>query len=254
MLNSIDSLTTTVDLGPLQPLLDQLLGGLVEFVEVADFFESEEDGVTSYTLILGVKQSALFPLPGLDAIQLGIVRDSDDEMPLILGELVVSGAPLRVAIRHFPLRVVIDNPLLLPVSIDDDVAVLDGFSFEIEGAFSVAADLTIRAELESFSLPPFTIDGTGLLLGLDECRLVTHADDVDDERDRKEGQCRVHQRADFNGTGFRKIRGQQRRQGVCGRRRGTRRVHRGQRGRARPRRGRGDHRQDGRPRVRPETT
>ena len=54
------------------------------------------------------------------------------------GELVVDGAPPRVSVRHFPLRVVIDNPVLLPVSTDDAPA-LDGFSFEIEGAFSVAA-------------------------------------------------------------------------------------------------------------------
>ena len=181
MLNSIDSLTTSVDLGPLQALLEQLLGDLAESVEVADFFESEEDGVTGYTLILGVRQTVLLPLPGFDAIQFGIVRDSDDEMPLILGELTASGAPLRVAIRHFPLRVVIDNPVLLPVPADDDAPTLDGFSFEIEGAFSVATDLTTRAELESFSLPPFTIDGTGLLLGLDGCRLVTHDDDVGEE-------------------------------------------------------------------------
>lgn len=180
MLNSIDSLTATIDLGPLQPLLDRLLGGLAESVEVADFFESEEDGVTSYTAVLGVNQSVLLALPGLDAIQLGIVRDNDDEMPLILVELVVSGAPLRITARHFPLRVVIDNPLLLPVPPDDETPALDGFSFEIEGTFSVAADLAVRAELESFSLPPFTIAGTGLLLGLDECRLITHDDDIDD--------------------------------------------------------------------------
>ncbi|MCB1801104.1 MAG: hypothetical protein KDI82_05400 [Gammaproteobacteria bacterium] len=180
MLNSIDSLLTTVAIGPLQPLLEQVLGPVFDHLEMAQFFESEEDGVLSYTLILGVKQSVLLPLPGFDAIALGIVRTSDDEMPLILAELVFEGAPLRVAIRHFPLRVVIDNPLLLPVPTEDGTA-LDGFSFEIEGAFSVAADLAVHAELESFSLPPFTIDGTGLLLGLEQCRLVMHEDDVDDD-------------------------------------------------------------------------
>ncbi len=181
-LNSFDSLFAAVDLRPLQPMLDQLFGDLTEHIEIADFFESEEDGVVSYTLILGVRQSILFPVPGFSNIQLGIVRDNEDEMPLILGELVVEGAPLRVSIRHFPLRVVINNPLLQPVVAEEDEAeVLDGFSFELEGALAVGADLAIAAELESFSLPPFTIVGTGILLGLQTCRLITQAADVDDE-------------------------------------------------------------------------
>ncbi len=181
-LNSFDSLFAAVDLGPLQPMLDQLFGDLTEHIEIADFFESEEDGVFSYTLILGVRQSILFPVPGFSDIQLGIVRDSEDKMPLILGELVVDGAPLRVSIRHFPLRVVINNPMLQPVVGEQGEAdALNGFSFELEGALAVGTDLAIAAELESFSLPPFTVVGTGILLGLETCRLITKADDVDDE-------------------------------------------------------------------------
>lgn len=181
-LNSFDSLFAAVDLGPLQPMLDQLFGDLIAHLEIADFFESEEDGVVSYTLIIGVRQSILLPLPGFSDIQLGIVRDNEDEMPLILSELLVDGAPLRVSIRHFPLRVVINNPLLQPVVAEEDEAtLLDGFSFELEGALAVGTDLAIAAELESFSLPPFTIVGTGILLGLQACRLITKADDVDDD-------------------------------------------------------------------------
>ena len=181
-LNALQNLSSTVDLGPLQPLLDTLLGDVAAHLEVADFFESDEDGLTSYTLVVGVRQSILFDIPGFSDIQLGVVRDSDDDMPLILGELVVAGAPPRVAIRHFPLRVVIDNPLLLPVADDgDDAPALGGFSFEIEGALSIDASLEIAAELQGLSLPPFTIVGTGLLLGLDECRLITRDADVDDD-------------------------------------------------------------------------
>ena len=179
--NSLAKLSELVDLGPLNASLNVLFGPSAEHIAITDFFESEEAGILSYTMVLGIKQSFLFNIPGLPAIQLGIVSDNPDEWPLILCEVVVSGTPQSITLRHFPLRVVIDNPILLPIPPEDEVDALAGFSFEIEGTLSVSADLTIKAELESFSLPSFTIAGTGLILDLQDCHLISHADDVNSD-------------------------------------------------------------------------
>lgn len=179
--NSLAKLSELVDLGPLNESINVVFGPAAEHIAITDFFESEEAGILSYTMVLGIKQSILFSVPGLPAIQLGIVNDSPDEWPLILCEVVVTGAAPSLTVQHFPLRVIIDNPLLVPIPPEDEADALEGFSFEVEGSFSVSADLILRAELESFSLPPFTITGTGLILGLQDCQLITHSDDVNED-------------------------------------------------------------------------
>lgn len=177
--NSLAKLSELVDLGPLTESINVVFGPAAEHIAITDFFESEEAGVISYSMVLGIKQSLLFNVPGLPNIQLGIINDSPDEWPLIYCEIVVAGAPQSMTVQHFPLRVVIDNPLLLPLPPEDEADALAGFSFEVEGSFSISVDLAVKAELESFSVPPFTIVGTGLILGLQDCQLITHSDDVD---------------------------------------------------------------------------
>jgi len=179
-LYSLADLNNVIDLGPLNNLLDRLFGELNDVIEITDFFENEENGVRSYTLVLAVQQSLYFHIPGLNVLSLGIIRDNEDEWPLILSELVVEGAPMGLTIRHFPLRIGIDNPYLLPVPIENESDTLDGFSFEVEGTFSVNTALELRAELESFSIPPFSIANTGLILGLDDCQIITTSQDVSD--------------------------------------------------------------------------
>lgn len=180
-LYSLVGFEAALEPGPLNDLLDRLFGDVFDFIEITDFFESEENGVRSYTLVLAVEQSIFFTVPGLDALTLGVIRDSEDVWPLILCELVVEGAPQQLTIRHFPLRVGIDNPYLLPVPPEDEADALDGFTFEVEGSISVNTALDLRAELESFSLPPFTISGTGLVLGLEACSIITSEEDVDSD-------------------------------------------------------------------------
>ena len=92
--------------------------------------------------------------------------------------LLGSGVELIAGHPAFSTAHRIDNPYLKPVQIDGGPEVLPGFSFEIEGSFAVDGDLTVSAALEQFSVPPFEIVGTGLVLALDECRLITKAGDV----------------------------------------------------------------------------
>ncbi len=178
-LYSLAGLDTALELGPLNNLLNRLFGDLIETIQITDFFESEENGVRSYTVVLAVEQSLFFTVPGLDVLTLGVVRESEDEWPLILCELVVDGAPQQLTIRHFPLRVSINNPYLVPIPPEDDTDLLPGFSFELEATMSINTNLDLRAELTQFSLPPFAISGTGLVLGLQACRIITAEEDVD---------------------------------------------------------------------------
>ncbi|MEO0425212.1 MAG: hypothetical protein AAF184_22945, partial [Pseudomonadota bacterium] len=184
-MNTLSSLSTLPDqLGiddQLSPLVDAVFGDLTDRLEVTSFYEEEIDGVSQYTMVLSVQETMLLPVPGFDAIALGVVRDDPDEAPLILAEIIVDGAPPRLTLRHFPLRVMIEQPLLLPLPPEEDGSpALEGFSFELEGSFSVDTTLEVSATLESFTLPPFTVSGTGLAFALDTCRLITSAEEVDD--------------------------------------------------------------------------
>lgn len=160
---------------PLAALFGQLPGEL----QVCDFSAAEDGDERSYRMALAVKETVWLELPGLDGFGLGVVRHSADEWPLIYCEVHAGGAVASLAIQHFPLTIEIANPLLEPVAVEGQAAVMEGFSFEIEGGFSVASDGAVSATLEAFSLPPFAIVGTGLVLALDNCRLIVRDEDVD---------------------------------------------------------------------------
>ena len=160
---------------PLAALFGQLPGDL----QIGSFCAVEDGDERSYSMVLAVRETLWLALPGLEGFGLGIVRDSVDEWPLIYCEVQTGGAAPSLSIQHFPLTVEIANPLLRPVAVEGQGEVMEGFSFEIEGGFSVAGDGEVSATIDRFSLPPFEIVGTGLVLALDECRLVVRAADVD---------------------------------------------------------------------------
>jgi hypothetical protein len=178
-LSSLQNVQDNIPLGPLNDLLDQLFADFFEHIQITSFFETQEQGVSTYNMVLAVEQSVFFNVPGLNALSLGVFRDSADQWPLILCELVHAGEPIGVTLRHFPLRIIIENTLLLPVPADNEQDALAGFAFEVEGTLGIDAQLNISAEMELFSVPPFSIAGTGLVLGLQDCRLITNADAVD---------------------------------------------------------------------------
>ncbi len=162
----------------LEPLT-AIFGDKLEQLTVTDFFATTQGDVRTFTLVLAVKESLLMPIPGFEALRLGVVRDSDDEWPLIYCEVSISDTAQSLSIMHFPLDIEIDNPYLQPVSLTEVPASSERFSFEVEGSFIVDDNLTIEARLEEFSVPAFEISGTGLRLALDNCRLITRGEDVD---------------------------------------------------------------------------
>lgn len=161
-----------------QPLR-ALFGDAVERIKVGDLSAVEDGQTTVYRSVLAVKESIFLELPVLQGFSLGVIRDSEDEWPLIYCEVTLGASSQSLSVQHFPLRVTLANPLLRPVAIEGQGEMLEGFSFEIEGGFTVATDLSLSASLDAFSLPPFEIVGSGLVLALDACRLVIDADDVD---------------------------------------------------------------------------
>ena len=160
--------------------LAQLFDDVLDRIRVGDFFAVEDGDTTTYSLTLSVRDDLFVQVPGLDAIGLGIVVDSEDESPLIYCELVTGGDEQSLSVRHFPLRIAIANPLFEPAAIEGRSETVEGFSFEIEGGFTLTTAPSFSATMDSFSLPPFRIVGTGLTLALDQCRLIVDADDVDD--------------------------------------------------------------------------
>ena len=184
-LNSIVETANNTGLEFFSEPLTTLFGDQLGSIEVMDFFsvENDENGtlIHSYSVVLAVKETIMLTIPGLETIRLGVVRDSLDEWPLIYVEINMGPANQSLSIKHFPLRIEIDNPYLKPVQLAGEQAILDGFSLEIEGSFELknSDQLTIAASLETFSIPPFEIVGIGVVLALTDCRLITRDDDVD---------------------------------------------------------------------------
>ncbi len=177
-LTTLSNLPALLSVEQFNPLLEQLFPDLMDDIQIIDFFESQEDGVTTFSLVLAFEQSLIFTIPGLQICRLGVVVEDPEDWPVMLCELIISGAPMGINIKHFPLRIWIDNPLLESIASDDPNA-LEGFSFEIEGSFGVDLAGHIHAQLDHFSLPPFTIVGTGMTLALEECQLITDSQAVD---------------------------------------------------------------------------
>ena len=159
--------------------LSMLFGDTLDRIRVGDCSAIEDNGSTTYSLVLAIKDDLFIQIPGLNGIGLGIIVDSEDESPLIYCELTLGGAEQMLSVQHFPLRIAIANPLLQPVAIEGQAETVDGFSFEIAGGFTISDAPALSATMDSFSVPPFTIVGSGLTLALEECRFVVSADDVD---------------------------------------------------------------------------
>lgn len=180
-LNSVIEIERSTDLTFFVEPLTALFGDAINQIKVVDFFKVEEGELLTYSVVLAVKESILIQVPGLNALRFGVVRDSTDEWPLIYCEVTLSqNSAASLTVQHFPLRIEIDNPYLKPVQVHEELEVLPGFSFEIEGGFSIDTDMQVSATLEAFSLPPFEIVGAGLVLALDECRLIMKDEDVDE--------------------------------------------------------------------------
>ncbi|MCB1772461.1 MAG: hypothetical protein KDI88_02495, partial [Gammaproteobacteria bacterium] len=163
-----------------------LFGDVLDRLRVDNLVVTETDDGHTVTIVLAVTEDLFIQLPNLGAaagadvaLGFGIVVDSADEHPLIYIEIGIEDGTPTFSLQHFPLRIAITNPLLQPVAIEGQAGTSDGFSFEIEGGFAIDADLAISATLDAFSVPPFTIAGTGLVLALDHCRLVIGPDDID---------------------------------------------------------------------------
>lgn len=173
----VKDLELQTDLSFIAEPLHALFGDSLESLKVASLYVVEDAGEYITHMLLAVKEDLILQLPGTFAF--GVVVDDPEDWPLILCEIVTGAGTQSLSLQHFPLRIGIPIPQLRPVAIDGQPQVLDTFSFEIEGGFTVANDLSVSATLDGFSVPPFELVGTGLTLALEDCRLIIGDADVD---------------------------------------------------------------------------
>lgn len=180
-LYGLENLDVYIDIAEIQPLLDVIFPDNLNYVELLDYEETVEgtleNSVSRYSLIVALKQTISFEVPLLNSITLGVVADNPEKWPLLQIEIETSQDVTAVTLKYFPLHVKIDNPYLQTISSSEEGSV-DGFEFEIEGTIKVGTDLTLQAKVESFSLPLFTIVQSGMQFSLNECKIISHPNDV----------------------------------------------------------------------------
>ncbi len=163
---------------------EESTGGEITDGEITndEIVSEDTEQLVTYSIIVAVKNSIVFEIPLLESISLGIVAEDPEKWPLIQMDIEIGQSTSSISLKYFPLRVTIDNPYLKTVLENEEgEEVLAGFAFEIEGTLKIGTDLTIQAKLESFSLPLFTILQSGMQFSLEQCKIITHSDDVTDE-------------------------------------------------------------------------
>jgi|GEM_PF-2549176 len=205
-LYGLENLDAHVDISQAIPMLNHLFPDTLNYIEVMDLevvdtptSDSELDSnelLSTYSIILALKHSLVFPIPLLNSISLGIVADNPDKWPLIQMEIELGQSASLISLKYFPLRVTINNPYLKTVLVNTESEaaeeedeeenqseniIFTDFTFEIEGSIKIGSDLTLQTQLESFSIPIFTIVQSGMLFSLTQCKIITHPDDISDE-------------------------------------------------------------------------
>lgn len=118
------------------------------------------------------------PVPGLSFMTLGLATDASGQTPLHAAVFLGTGEGARSRFRLFSTEFVLR--LALPqlqrvsekrVSAKPDAAPVGPFEVRLRGELDFDSSLKFEPNLESFSVPRFTIVGTGFELELLECQL-----------------------------------------------------------------------------------
>jgi hypothetical protein len=110
-----------------------------------------------------------FGAPGFPALRI-LPGSTGDGYTSVRGA-VVFGAPSTLTLPDLDMTLLLDTPALRAVESGGPLLV------SVHGSFTVDRDVNISASLDGFSLPPFTVANTGLVLELTDC-VLDLADDT----------------------------------------------------------------------------
>lgn len=143
---------------------------VLDRVHVLDYVVTQDMlGQIVIEMAIAVEGETVLPLPGLAfiSVQLGasIPGYTFIRMYLVLGN------PSFLDLYDFTLALRIEQPLLKQYDLETEQVTANEFRFEVDAAFRFSSTFDLSVDLYNFTIPPFTIGETGLILGLEDARL-----------------------------------------------------------------------------------
>jgi hypothetical protein len=147
------------------------------FVQHVDILETY-DGLL-IDLYLAFDGQLALPVPGL-AIASIAAGNSESGYTFLRSSLRV-GTTSSLRLHGLSASLRLDQEWLVPVALEPGDYVPETFEIQMRGSFDVDSAFNIAADMDSFTIPPFMIGRTGLILALHECRLALSDGDVPPE-------------------------------------------------------------------------
>ncbi len=120
-------------------------------------------------LALALEGELILSLPGLSVVSFALGANVPG-YTFLRGAATI-GARSRLDLCNLAVTLRLDQPWLVPVALEPGATVPETVEIEVHGSFSIDSDLNVRPRLNFFSIPPFTVGQTGLILGLENCQL-----------------------------------------------------------------------------------
>lgn len=136
----------------------------LQYIKIREGF----NGVQIY-MALAFENELELSLPGIDFISLTL--GSNVPGYTFINSSLTIGSRNRLELHNVQIVLKIKNELLTPVALTPNDSVPDDFEIQLTGSFSIDSELNIDPRLSGFTVPPFMIGRTGLILGLDGCKL-----------------------------------------------------------------------------------
>jgi len=120
-------------------------------------------------LAMAFEGEVILKIPGLDLLSFVLGAN-------VPGYTFISGAALigslsKLDLYNLQFNLRLEQDFLTPVALNLEEEVPDLFEVQLNGSFSVDTALNIEPRFESFTIPPFGVGQTGLVLSLEDCQL-----------------------------------------------------------------------------------
>jgi hypothetical protein len=143
---------------------------VLEQVHIQDFIISEDSlGRPFIRIAAAITGETTLPIPAPDfiSLQLGATIPG---FTFVRAYLLL-GQHGYLQIYDFRLALRIEQPFLRLYDLEKEQILADEFRFELDAALTIDQVLDFQFEFYNFNIPPFTIGNTGLIMGLEGCRI-----------------------------------------------------------------------------------
>jgi hypothetical protein len=120
-------------------------------------------------LAMAFEGELILALPGLDLLSF-VLGANVPGYTFISGTTLI-GSRSQLDLYNLQLNLRLTQGLLTPVALNPEATIPEQFEVQVRGSFGIDTELNIQPRLESFTIPPFAVGQTGLILALEACQL-----------------------------------------------------------------------------------